>query len=89
VDALRRELREELAIEVEVGALFAVVNHAFTHFRITLHAFTCRYVATGQPQSIGVRDWAWVMPEQLGKYSFGKADRLVISELERRGGMLL
>ena len=84
---LRRELREELAIEVEVGELFARVEHAFTHFKITLYAFTCRYVS-GEPQTIGVRAWAWVMPDDLTKYSFGKADRQVIDALMKRRGML-
>ncbi|MDX2141023.1 MAG: A/G-specific adenine glycosylase [Chloroflexota bacterium] len=87
---LRRELREELAIEVEVGELFVVVPHTFTHFRITLHAFTCRYIETSSaPQALDVRDWAWVLPEQLDAYSFGKADRQVIAALKQRGGMLL
>ncbi len=87
---LARELREELGIAVEVGALFVVVRHAFTHFRITLHAFTCRYDAdSGEPQALGVRDWAWVSPDRLDAYSFGKADRQVIAELRRRQGMLL
>ncbi len=87
-ECLRRELREELAIEVEVGELFTVVQHAFTHFKITLHAFTCRYIS-GEPQAIGVRDWAWVTPDELSRYSFGKADREVIRALEDRGRMLL
>jgi A/G-specific adenine glycosylase len=87
-ECLRRELREELAIEVEVGELFTVVRHGFTHFKITLHAFTCRYV-DGEPQAIGVRDWAWVEPAQLDAYSFGKADRQVIAALRARGGLLL
>lgn len=86
-ECLRRELREELAIEVEVGELFTRVEHAFTHFRITLHAFTCRYL-DGEPQALGVRDWAWVAPDDLARYSFGKADRQVIEALTRRGGML-
>lgn len=87
---LARELREELGIEVEVGALFVVVRHAFTHFRITLHAFTCRYHdQSGEPQALGVRDWAWVKPDMLDDYSFGKADRQVIAELKRRKTMLL
>lgn len=86
-DCLRRELREELAIEVEVGDLFARVEHAFTHFRITLHAFTCQHVS-GEPQALGVRAWAWVTPDQLAAYSFGKADRQVIDALNRRRGML-
>lgn len=86
-ECLRRELREELAIEVEVGELFTVVQHAFTHFKITLHAFTCRYIS-GEPQTIGVRDWAWVTPDQLETYSFGKADREVIRALNERKNML-
>ncbi len=85
---LQRELREELAIEVEVGERFALVRHAFTHFRITLHAFTCRY-RSGAPQRLGVHDWAWVRPEALGRYAFGKADRQVIALLEAQRGMLL
>lgn len=87
-DCLQRELREELAIEVEVRELFTVVQHAFTHFKITLHAFSCRYVG-GEPQAIGVRDWAWVTPAELSRYSFGKADREVIRALDERGRMLL
>ncbi|MEO8396114.1 MAG: 8-oxo-dGTP diphosphatase MutT, partial [Chloroflexota bacterium] len=87
-ECLRRELREELAIEVEVGDLFTKVKHGFTHFKITLHAFTCQYVS-GEPQKIGVRDWKWVTPDQFDTYSFGKADRQVIAALRNRGGMLL
>ena len=86
-DCLQRELREELAIEVEVGELFTRVEHGFTHFRITLHAFTCRYVS-GEPQALGVRDWKWVLPGELSRYSFGKADRQVIDALDSRRGML-
>jgi A/G-specific adenine glycosylase len=86
-DCLKRELREELGIEVEVGELFTSVQHAFTHFKITLHAFTCRYVS-GEPQKIGVQDWVWVKPDELSKYSFGKADREVIRALDERRQML-
>ncbi|MBZ0301976.1 MAG: A/G-specific adenine glycosylase [Anaerolineae bacterium] len=86
-DCLKRELREELAIEVRVGDLFFVVKHGFTHFRITLHAFTCQYLS-GPPQAIGVRDWAWVTPHQLDTYSFGKADREVITAILERENRL-
>ena len=92
-DCLKRELREELAIDVEVGGLFTVVDQAFTHFKITLYAFDCRYLGAlpphREPQALGARDWAWVTEAQLADYSFGKADRLVIAELSRRRAMLL
>ena len=87
-DCLKRELREELAIEVAVGEMFAVVKHAFTHFKITLHAFDCRYQGAtppfAEPQALECIQWAWVREDELVNYSFGKADRVVIAELARR-----
>lgn len=89
-DCLARELREELGISVEVGSLFTVVKHAFTHFKITLHAFECRYIeGQDEPQKLGVHDWAWITEDDFDRYSFGKADREVIRALRQRGQMLL
>jgi A/G-specific adenine glycosylase len=89
---LQRELREELAIEVEVGALFVKVKHAFTHFKITLHAFECRYLGASaphtEPQLLGAQAYAWVTLDALSQYSFGKADREVIAALQQRNQML-
>lgn len=87
-DCLRRELREELAIDVEVGDLFVRVKHAFTHFKITLHAYECQHI-DGDPQAIGVDDFRWVTPDEFDQYSFGKADRQVIDALNARRDMLL
>ena len=90
---LARELREELAIEVEVGSQFARVEHAFTHFRITLYAYECRYLGAlpphEEPQAIGARAWRWAHEQELSRFSFGKADRLVIAQLHRRREGLL
>ena len=70
-----------------------MVKHAFTHFKITLHAFDCRYLGAlpphSEPQALEALDWAWVREGELGRYSFGKADRLVMAEMARRRGMLL
>ena len=90
---LARELREELAIEVEIGDLFTKVDHAFTHFKITLHAFECRYLGAiapyEEPQALEAMAWAWVSETDVDAYSFGKADRLVIAALRERRDMLL
>ena len=86
-------MREELAIELEVGQRMAVVDHAFTHFKITLHAFDCRYLGAlppySEPQALEALDWAWVSEAELEQYSFGKADRQVIAELARCRELLL
>jgi len=90
---LKRELYEELAIEVEVGELFVKVKHAFTHFKITLHAYKCQYIGAEsphtEPQKLGVQNWAWINLETIDNYSFGKADREIIKALRERGTMLL
>jgi A/G-specific adenine glycosylase len=88
-ECLAREIYEELLINIDVGELFVVVKHAFTHFKITLHAFTCHYSGTEEPQAVGARDWAWILPEELDNYGFGKADREVIAALKERNNMLL
>jgi A/G-specific adenine glycosylase len=86
---LARELQEEMAIRVEVGAFFVKVNHAYTHFKITLHVFECDWLPEGgAPQAIECADWRWIEESELDEYAFSAADRQVIAELKARGGML-
>ena len=40
--ALRREIREELAAEIEVGKLLHTVNYDYSAFHLTMHCFMCR-----------------------------------------------
>lgn len=81
-DCLRRELAEELGVEAAVGNPVTVVQHAYTHFRITLHAFECQLVA-GQPQAIGVADWRWVTLDDLASYPFAVTDQKIIAALKK------
>lgn len=77
---LRREISEELGIDIEVGAEATVVKHAFTHFRMTLHAFHARHV-DGTPQAIDCADWCWVEMDKLKTFPFPKADLRIIESL--------
>ncbi len=78
--ALVREIGEELGIEVEPGPKIAAVEHAYSHFAITLHAFHCRYRA-GTPKPLGCQEFAWVKPGDLGRYAFPAANRRVLDQL--------
>jgi A/G-specific adenine glycosylase len=77
---LRREIAEELGIQIEVGTLVTVVKHAYTHFRITLHALHARHVS-GEPQAIGCADWRWVSLEDVEKYPLAVTDRKIWAAL--------
>ncbi len=78
--ALQREIREELAASIHVGEPFGVYRHAYTHFRITLHAFLC--VLNGEePHPLQAEEIAWATPDELDKYPMGKVDRLIARRL--------
>ena len=78
-----RELREELGIEVEVERLFYRLDHAYSHFKITLHAFTCR-LTEGTPASKEGQPLRWAGVDELETYAFPRANRRLIEELIRR-----
>lgn len=78
--ALEREVREELGIEVEVKNRIAVVDHAYTHFEVQLHVYTCSYVS-GEPQCLGCTDIKWVYPSQLERYAFPTANKKIFPHL--------
>ena len=81
LQALVREIEEELALTVTPGNHLVSVKHAYTHFRITLHAFHARYQG-GEPQHIGVADHRWVTLAEVDDYAFAKTDLKIIAALQ-------
>jgi A/G-specific adenine glycosylase len=86
-ECLRREIREELGIEITVGEQIGTVRHAYTHVRITLYAFACEHV-NGEPQAIECADWAWATLDELDQYAFPVTDQKIIAMLQNGGGQL-
>lgn len=86
--ALQREIAEELGIEIVVEDFLTEAKHAYTHFRITLHAFHARHIA-GSPQNMGVTDHAWVTLPELARYAFAVTDQKIIAALWAADGQRL
>ena len=80
---LRRQVREELGIGIRVRKALASVGHAYTHFRITLHAFQCAR-RNGKPRAIGCQKVQWVKIARLDDFPFSRADRKVIEALQEK-----
>jgi len=72
--ALQRELREELGVDVAPGKLIASVNHAYTHFRVRLHVYACTIVS-GEPVAHVHAELRWVAKDDFPKYAFPTANR--------------
>jgi len=81
-EALQREIKEELGVEIEIGAFFGKYNHAYTHFKITLHAFRCR-ILHGEPQPLDADTIDWVNHANLSALPMGKIDRLIALRIQQ------
>jgi A/G-specific adenine glycosylase len=79
-EALIREVREELGIEIRVNEPVTTVDHAYSHFHVRLHAFRCTYVS-GTPRCRVCVDFKWVYPSLLDRYAFPTANRRIIQAL--------
>ena len=78
--ALRREVREELAIRIRVHRPLAVLDHTYSHFRVRIHAYECAWLS-GQPRCITCDTFKWVRPADLGRYAFPAANNKIIRVL--------
>jgi hypothetical protein len=54
--------------------------HAYTHFKVTLHAFACSLV-NGEPQPLEASELRWVKPPELSGFPMGKIDRQIAIRL--------
>ena len=76
-----REVHEEVGIEVEAEKKLCTVKHAYSHFRITLTAFLCRYVSGTVTETHTDQPIRWVHPEELHEYPFPRANQKIIEAL--------
>lgn len=83
-EALRRELREELGCEAEVGRLLLRHRHRYPDVEVDLAFYACALApADASPAALGVAELAWAPIGTLASYDFLEADRAVLAELER------
>jgi A/G-specific adenine glycosylase len=73
---LKRFLHDELALQVGVGEKVDEIQHAYTHFRITMHAFECNLIS-GEPLARRYDDFCWTPLVELANFPMGKVDRTI------------
>lgn len=79
-DCLRRELREELGIEIAPPVPFRVIRHEYPEKSVELHFFRCA-IASGLPRPLGCADLRWVAPEELDQFPLPPADQPLVEAL--------
>ena len=78
--ALRRELREELDIEADVGRIADAVYHRYGDRDVLVLFYRCR-IDSGEPKPLDCDAVEWAAPGDLPRYDFAGADAEFVKRL--------
>ena len=79
-EALRREIREELDAEIEIGDLLETVEWDYPEFHLTMHCFICTLLS----ESVHLNEHeaaAWLTKDTLSTVKWLPADEGLIKRL--------
>lgn len=79
-DALRREVRHRLAVEITPGQLISFVSHPYEHYVVDLYLYECK-LAGGEPSEQNVHSFKWVTSAEFDQFPFTPADELSMNKL--------
>lgn len=79
-NALIRECREELAIDIAVDSMFTEVTHDYPDINIHLTLFNSRIVG-GQLTLLEHNSMAWITPSEIENYEFCPADEVILKKI--------
>ena len=81
-EALARELKEELAIDVNVGEFLCTVDYDYPTFHLTMHCFYCSVIG-GELTLLEHEASKWLKMTELHSVNWLPADVDVVAALER------
>lgn len=79
-EALVREIKEELDIEVEVCDYLMTVNHQYSSFNLVMHGYVCKAADEELVLNEHV-DSCWLDVEDLGSLDWAEADKPIVEKL--------
>ncbi|MCI5599723.1 MAG: 8-oxo-dGTP diphosphatase MutT [Hallerella porci] len=81
-EALVRELKEELAIDILVKDFICTVEYDYPKFHLTMHCFYCE-IQRGTPQLLEHENAKWLSLAELNSVNFLPADVEVVKKIKR------
>lgn len=81
--ALIRECREELDIEVRVGELFMELTHEYPDLTVRLSLYHA-VIERGVPQKLEHNDLRWLLPSEVDEYAFCPADKDILNRIKEK-----
>lgn len=76
---MKREIREELATEIEVKELLTTIDYDYPKFHLTMHCYLCT-ILNGQPSLLEHEDARWLEMNEVNSVRWLPADKDVIEK---------
>lgn len=68
-----REIKEEVSLKVEIIDYLTQVKHAYTHFKIIVDVFRCRFLS-GEVRLTEAEDYRWINLDDIDSFPFPAAN---------------
>jgi A/G-specific adenine glycosylase len=75
---LEKALRSASRLRVKRGEALGIVQHAYSHFKVTVHAFWCEAISVPKDKNL-----KWVKLSELENYPMGKVDRQIAGKIKK------
>lgn len=82
-DALKREVFEELRVEVDVGDLVGTVEYDYPEFRVKMHCYFCE-IRRGRLEVLEHEDSRWLDAENLYSVKWLPSDLTLLEKIAAR-----
>jgi mutator protein MutT len=79
-DCIKREVKEELGIDIAIKKHLIDINHNYSEFSVTLRVYLAHIIA-GNPQPLESAEIRWVKVEELSNFQFPSANQSIIDIL--------
>ncbi|MBL8100917.1 MAG: hypothetical protein JNM02_00155 [Anaerolineales bacterium] len=74
---LAKALRSASRLHLRRGEALGIVSHAYSHFKVVVHAFWCEAVSIPKNKKL-----KWVKIGELSEYPMGKVDRQIAQKIK-------
>ena len=81
--ALKREIREELAAEISVGELIGTIEYDYPSFHLSMDCFWCQ-IESGELKLLEAQEARWLGPEEMHSVQWLPADLELVERMMRR-----
>lgn len=83
-EAIKREIKEELKMEINIDSEFLIVSHQYPDFHLTMYSFLCSCKDSSLTLTEHI-DFKWLAKNELAELDWAAADIPIVEKLVSNG----